>query len=542
MRRDMEPLTKPKLQAIVLMVLLAAGTTVALATFFLPIAPLSTQIGTMALLLTIPLLLLVGVVCLRKRRISASLVSAVLLSTLLFGILAQVATGVSLPDRYYLHDTATSGISPAGEYMNATQGTAEATLTFDTLGQTAYWYVDEAWPTGGEDIGLAAGNYTFNMYLGGGGASWWDTNYSLRQPINISAGASAIPSNYPVKLTFNHSDLVTNGKSQTDGDDIRIVYWNGTAWNEVDRALGNGSSWDTASTTILFKTQASIAASGFDVDHYLYYNHSGAVSPPTNTLSARYFVAESLGETQTSSTTYANKVQLQFTPSNTSEEWVVVATWRQRHVGSSGVQVFLGESQITLNGATRTGTDQLTYEMSGDVWKTFAAILKITGVDTQQTIGIDFRANGGTDGIDNARILAFMIPDPANADAQYGEALATTSDTANPTYPLSVTFTPTSVGDYVWMVNGFHHEGPSGSNGGGLFAEDETGADRQNSEESYLSSSTEGFVPFTHFEVRSLTASSQTFDIRHQADLGGNERQGLTQILFRTDVFEGVET
>jgi hypothetical protein len=450
---------------------------------------------------------------------------------------------VSPSDRYYLHDTATSGISPAGEYMNATQGTAEATITFDTLGQTAYWYVDETWPTGSNEFALAAGNYTFNMYFGGGGgASWWDTNYSSRQPINISAGSSSIPSDYPVKLTLNHSDLVTNGKSQADGDDIRIAYWNGTAWSEVDRVLGNGSSWDSADTRVLFKTQASIAASGFDTDHYLYYNHSTAASPPTSTPSARYFLAESLGETQTSSTTYANKVQLQFTPGNNSEEWVIVATWRQRHVGSSGVQVFLGESQITLNGAARTGTDQLTYEMSGDVWKTFAAILKITGVDTQQTVGIDFRANGGTDGIDNARILAFMIPDPTNADVQYGENLATTTDTANPTYPLAVTFTPTSNGDYVWMVNGFHHEGPSGSNGGGLFAEDETGGDRQNSEESYLSSSSEGFVPLTHFEVRSLTTSSQTFDIRHQADVGGNDRQGLTQILFRADVFEGVET
>lgn len=212
---------------------------------------------------------------------------AILLSTLLFGIFAQVAIGVTPPDRYYLHDTATSGISPAGEHMNATQGTTETTLTFDTVGQTAYWYLDETWPTGSDDFALAAGNYTFNMYFGAGSQPWWDGNYSFRRPINISAGASSIPIDYPVKLTFNHSDLVSNGKSQADGDDMRIVHWNGTAWYEVDRALGNGSAWDTTTTTILFKTQAAIAASGFDVDHYLYYNHSTAASPPTTSRPTR---------------------------------------------------------------------------------------------------------------------------------------------------------------------------------------------------------------------------------------------------------------
>ncbi|MEE9173768.1 MAG: hypothetical protein V3U30_02190, partial [Thermoplasmata archaeon] len=262
MRRDMEPLTKPKLQVIVLMVLLVAGTTLVLAFGFLPIARFWTDFGTMVFLLTVPLLLLVGVVRLRKRRISASLVSAVLLSTLLFGILAQVATGVSPPERYYLHDTGTSGISPAGEYMNATQGSTEATLAFDTVGQSAYWYVDETLPTGSEDKLLAAGNYTFSMYFSEPPSGWWDSNYTLRQRINISAGSSSIPSSYPVKLTFNHAQLVTDSKSQADGDDIRVVYWTGTAWSEVDRTLGSGSSWNSASTTILFKTQAAIGTAG----------------------------------------------------------------------------------------------------------------------------------------------------------------------------------------------------------------------------------------------------------------------------------------
>ena len=538
----MEHVAKARLQTVISVVLLAGGITLILAFSFPTFAPLLADVATIAFPLAVPALLLVGIVRLRKRRISAGLVSAVLLSTLLFGILAQVATGVSPPEQYYLHDTATSGISPAGEHMNASQGSTEATIAFDTVGQSAYWYVDETWPTGIEDYGLVAGNYTFSMYFAELPQPWWDANYSFRRPVNISAGASSIPANYPVKLTFDHAQLVTDSKSRADGDDIRIVHWTGSAWNELGRVLGNGTSWNSASTTILFKTQAAIAASGTDTDHFLYYNHSTAASPPTNTLSARYFLAESLGETQTSSTSYANKVQLQFTPSDASEHWVIVASWRQRHVGSAGTTVNLGEARITVNGSPRTGTDHITYEMSGDLWNDNGALLKITGATAQQTIGIDFRAVGGTDAIDNARILAFMIPGPTNADIQYGESLTRRNESVNPTDVLTVTFTPSSAGDYVWLANGFHHEGPGSTSTGGLNVVDEAAIEQQDSDETYISLATEGLVPVVHFEQRTLAASSQTFKIRFQPDTTDSEVQGLTMLLFRSDAFEGVET
>jgi hypothetical protein len=381
--------------------------------------------------------------------------------------------------------------------------------------------------------------------------SWWDPNYDYRKKITVSAGSKAIPSGYPVKFSFDHKSLVdaVPSKSLANGDDIRIAYYNGASWAEVDRVLFNdninSSSWnDPSGTIIMFKTQAQIAASGSDEGYYLYYDYPSATNPPTDTPSSRFYLAESLGATETSSTTYATKVQLQFTPSSTDEHWVVVATWRQRHLTGLGVQRKLGHGRISLNGSPRTGTVDTQYESSGDLWKTFQAFLKITGTASQQTVSIDHRSDGGTDGIDNARIVAFLIPDPTNADIQYDEALAKTADTVNPTDALTTTFTPSSQGDYIWMANGFCHEGPGGAvpNPGGLFAVDETGADQQNTKESYMSAS-DGFVPFIHFERRqNLTASSKTFTIRHRPDASNaSERQGLTQLLFRTDVFDAVE-
>ena len=136
-----------------------------------------------------------------------------------------------------------------------------------------------------------------------------------------------------------------------------------------------------------------------------------------------------------------------------------------------------------------------------------------------------------------------MIPDPANADVQYSESLATVNDiSASPVDVLTHTFSPTSAGDYVWMTNGFHHEGPGGGSAGGLLIEDEASVDQQESSESYIDTP-DGYVHIMHFEERTLTTGSKTFTIRHQPDPSlGSERRGLTMLTFRSDIFEGVES
>ncbi|MCJ2520708.1 MAG: hypothetical protein LN412_07180 [Candidatus Thermoplasmatota archaeon] len=84
----MERVAKPNLQAIILVALLAAVVTLLLASGLAPLTRFWADFGTAAFLLTLPLALIVGLRRLRKRRISASLVIGILLSTLLFGILA----------------------------------------------------------------------------------------------------------------------------------------------------------------------------------------------------------------------------------------------------------------------------------------------------------------------------------------------------------------------------------------------------------------------------------------------------------------------
>ncbi|MHA2398491.1 MAG: DUF2341 domain-containing protein [Promethearchaeota archaeon] len=119
--------------------------------------------------------------------------------------------------------------------------------------------------------------------------SWYNKDWNYHKKITITTSSANIPADYTVSLTFNHESLVNGGRSRVDGDDIRVIYWNGSDWRELDRMLDSDSSWNSSSTKIWFRTQAAIAASSFDNNYYLYYGNTLAGSPPTNSDNIFFF-------------------------------------------------------------------------------------------------------------------------------------------------------------------------------------------------------------------------------------------------------------
>jgi len=113
---------------------------------------------------------------------------------------------------------------------------------------------------------------------------WWDASYLYRQQLTVTTGAAGVESGYSVMVTLNHVSLVGDGKSQSDGDDVRVLHWDsaGCAWSELDRALDQDSTWNSASTKAWFRLQADISASSFDDNYYLYYGNATATNPPAN--------------------------------------------------------------------------------------------------------------------------------------------------------------------------------------------------------------------------------------------------------------------
>ncbi|MCX6737708.1 MAG: DUF2341 domain-containing protein, partial [Candidatus Parcubacteria bacterium] len=125
---------------------------------------------------------------------------------------------------------------------------------------------------------------------------WWNTSFAYRQKITVTAGSTTAPTGYTTNIIIDHATLVTNGKSLSSGNDMRIAYWNGSGWVELDRVLLKGSNWNISTTTILFKTQAEITASSNDDNYYLYYGNSGADTPPTNANNVYDFYEDFSGD------------------------------------------------------------------------------------------------------------------------------------------------------------------------------------------------------------------------------------------------------
>jgi hypothetical protein len=126
----------------------------------------------------------------------------------------------------------------------------------------------------GEDVGWFVVEW--------GGPTWWDNSWGFRQVIEVSAGTGAPPSGYSVSLTIDHAALVSAGKAKANGDDIRVLSWNGSAWVELDRVLDEASGWNGSATTIWFKTQSAIAAGASDRNYFLYYANPAATNPPAS--------------------------------------------------------------------------------------------------------------------------------------------------------------------------------------------------------------------------------------------------------------------
>ncbi len=123
-------------------------------------------------------------------------------------------------------------------------------------------------------------NYTFLLTPQDPGfaeTNWWNTSYLYRKLINVTNNAAQIvPEGYSVKFNLDTTGI----KYQNDGDDVRVVFWNGTNNIEIDRT--NESNFNSVNTEIWFKLQQDISASSYDDSYYVYYGNPSATNPPSN--------------------------------------------------------------------------------------------------------------------------------------------------------------------------------------------------------------------------------------------------------------------
>lgn len=110
--------------------------------------------------------------------------------------------------------------------------------------------------------------------------AWWDTDFAYRQQFSVDAGSDELSAGYSASIIFNHAIEVAAGRSLENGNDIRVVRWTGSAWEELHRVVDVQSAWNATNTQIWFAMPEAIDAGIADDDYYLYYGNPDAALPP----------------------------------------------------------------------------------------------------------------------------------------------------------------------------------------------------------------------------------------------------------------------
>jgi len=118
---------------------------------------------------------------------------------------------------------------------------------------------------------------------------WWNAAWAHRRLITVAAGPNAPQGGYAGYTartgSVDTAALIAGGQLLANGNDLRIVRWDGAAWTDLPRhVLG----LDTATTDVRFMLAADIPASTSDTSYYLYWANPAASAPPAMTSTNVY--------------------------------------------------------------------------------------------------------------------------------------------------------------------------------------------------------------------------------------------------------------
>jgi hypothetical protein len=192
-----------------------------------------------------------------------------------------------------LNDVHFSGVQPGGRHLSVLRGSS-FTGTFygctfdDSFGTGNNVFADG----GGQTVLIRMGNYSgtgggegYDREVNGANIVWtrtvvWEGKWSYRRNLSVPAA----PTNYTARVRFDGSTTPTAAevysRCRTDGYDVRIGYWTGSAWRELDREVVHFSS----STVEVYFAKQQAAAS---TNYYLFYGNPDAGIGPVS-LTAIY--------------------------------------------------------------------------------------------------------------------------------------------------------------------------------------------------------------------------------------------------------------
>ncbi len=196
------------------------------------------------------------------------------------------ATDFTLVSTGSLSGTSISNVSGSGTTwtVSATTGSGAGTLGLNLVDDDSIINATSN-PLGG--IGTGNGNFTGQVYTVLEPFDPADYTYSIQ--LSVTTGPNAPDKGYEgytARLTgFDSQALISAGQMQSDCDDLRVVYDDGSTLTEVDRHL---FSCNTADSDIRFMLQADIADNTTVLDYFIYHGYAAAGAPNAVTTTNVY--------------------------------------------------------------------------------------------------------------------------------------------------------------------------------------------------------------------------------------------------------------
>lgn len=253
-----------------------------------------------------------------------------------------------------------------------------------------------------------------------------------------------------------------------------------------------------------------------------------------------FYKSEQLTEQSTTSTTMVDisGTSVTFTPIASDHVWMIFASGVCR---SSDVSEQSMEMRLVINDVEKDLWSHQNDNANTPNGAGFLIFDRITGTVSSQTIKLQFRAITGTCYAKDLRIIAAKVPN--NADFKYYNSDSITSSTGTNLSVGSLTFTPSSNGNYFIIGSIKHREYPSGSTSQAWFEGSDASLHPDAPAGTRHSCARDSWNPATYIWRENLTNTSKTFHIRFTSSESGGESSEHCYrklIAFREDAWDDI--
>jgi hypothetical protein len=101
---------------------------------------------------------------------------------------------------------------------------------------------------------------------------WWDMRFAYRRAILMDEIAERAPAGQAVEILWDGEAAVRQGAAREDRADVRVAYWDGQWWHDLERSIGTGPRGQG------WRISFALAGSEEGVGRYhLYYGYPDAV-------------------------------------------------------------------------------------------------------------------------------------------------------------------------------------------------------------------------------------------------------------------------